>query len=102
MHFLHPGKNWMVSTTGILSNTMSLEASVGSAKNSLNYDLQLDPMFRANSGLAGFPYLYPEAVQADYIPDFIFRGGRTGNAARYQTNQGPFTNENQTSTSSPT
>ena len=29
--FLHPGKNWMVSTTGILSNTMSLEASIGSA-----------------------------------------------------------------------
>jgi hypothetical protein len=94
--FLHPGKNWMISTTGILSNTMSLEASVGSAKNSLNYELQLDSMYRANSGLANWPYVYPSAVQADYIPQFDFRGGRTGNVGLYQTDNGPFTNENQT------
>ena len=36
----------------------------------------------------------PDAVQADYIPDFRFRGGRTGNAGFYQTDRGPFTNEN--------
>ena len=29
-------------------------------------------------------------------PDFQFRGGRTGNAGQYQTNQGPFVNENKT------
>jgi hypothetical protein len=27
--FIHPGKNWMVSTTGILSDTMSMEIQVG-------------------------------------------------------------------------
>ena len=40
------------------------------------------------------PLLFPDAVQADYIPDFRFRGGRTGNAGFYQTDRGPFTNEN--------
>ena len=94
--FMHPGKNFMMSTQGILSNTTSFEASVGTAKNSLNYGLQLDPLRRANSGLASFPYLYPDAVQSDYVPYFQFRGGRTGNAGQYQTDRGPFTNENQT------
>ena len=42
------------------------------------------------------PLLFPDAVQADYIPWFVFRGGRTGNAGQYQTDRGPFTNENTT------
>lgn len=92
--FLHPGKNWMLSATGILSTTMSLELSFGRASNSLNYEMQPEKLYRANSGLTGFPYLYPEAVQADYVPYFQFRGGRTGNAGQYQTDRGPFTNEN--------
>lgn len=36
----------------------------------------------------------PDAVQVDYVPEFQFRGGRTGNAGQYQTDRGPFTNEN--------
>ena len=94
--FMHPGKNFMMSTQGVLTSTMSFEASVGTAKNSLNYDLQLDPLRRSNSGLTSFPYLYPDAVQSDYVPWLQFRGGRTGNAGQYQTDRGPFTNENQT------
>jgi len=43
------------------------------------------------------PLLYPSAVQEDYIPDMIFNGGHvTGDAGRYQTNNGPFQNENTT------
>ena len=80
--FMHPGKNFMMSTQGVLTPTMSFEASVGSAKNSLNYDLQLDPLRRSNSGLTSFPYLYPDAVQSDYVPYLQFRGGRTGNAGQ--------------------
>ena len=38
------------------------------------------------------PLLFPDAVQADYIPDMRFRGGRTSNAGQYQTDRGPFTN----------
>ena len=42
------------------------------------------------------PLLYPNALQADYAPYFVFRGGRTGNAGQYQTDRGPFTNQNVT------
>ena len=94
--FVHPGKNWMLSTTGILSASTSLEISVGRASNSLNYELQDKELFRSAAGLTGFPLLYPDALQADYIPDMRFRGGRTGNAGFYQTDRGPFTNENKT------
>jgi hypothetical protein len=92
--FLHPGSNYMLSATGILSPTTSLELSVGRAANSLNYELQQENLFRSAAGLTGMPLLYPDAVQADYIPWFQFRGGRTGNAGQYQTDRGPFTNEN--------
>jgi hypothetical protein len=94
--FLNPGYNWMVSTTGILNNTTSLEVSLGTAHNSLNYEMQAQQLYRANSGLTSFPYLYPDAVQKDYVPWFQFGGGRTNNAAEYQTDRGPFTNENTT------
>ena len=92
--FMHPGSNYMVSATGILTPTTSLELSWGRAANSLNYALQPDNLHRSAANLSGMPLLYPSAVQADYIPYFIFRNGRTGNAGQYQTNQGPFTNEN--------
>lgn len=94
--FTHPGSNYMLSATGIITPTTSLEVSWGRAANSLNFALQRADLFRTPAGLTGLPLLYPDAVQADYVPDIIFRGGRTANAGRYQTNQGPFTNENVT------
>jgi hypothetical protein len=94
--FMHPGYNWMVSTTGILNNTTSLEVSLGTAHNALNYQMNAQQLYRSNSGLTGFPYLYSDAVQKDYVPFFQFGGGRTNNAAEYQTNNGPFSNENTT------
>jgi Carboxypeptidase regulatory-like domain/TonB-dependent Receptor Plug Domain len=92
--FVHPGSNYMLSATGVLNSSTSLELSWGRASNSLNYELQLDPLFRKNAGVSGLPLLFPDAVQADYVPWFVFRGGRTGNAGQYQTDRGPFTNEN--------
>ncbi len=94
--FLHPGSNYMLSATGTLNNTTSMEVSWGRAANSLNYQLQLQSLFRENAGVDGLPLLFPDAVQSDYVPYFIFRGGRTGNAGQYQTDRGPFTNENVT------
>jgi len=94
--FVHPGSNTMLAATGVLNNTTTLEVSWGRASNSLNYDLQLDPLRRANAGVGGVPLLFPEALQADYVPWFVFRGGRTNNAGQYQTDRGPFTNENVT------
>jgi hypothetical protein len=96
--FLHPGTNMMLSATGVLNNTTSLELSWGRASNSLNFQLQQEKLFRANAGLQGLPLLFPAAVQADYVPWLVFRPntntGPTGNAGQYQTDRGPFTNEN--------
>ena len=48
--------------------------------------------------MSALPLLFPGAVQADYVPWFVFRGdngtGRTGNSGQYQTDRGPFTNQN--------
>ena len=92
--FVHPGSNYMLSATGVLNSTTSLELSWGRASNSLNYNLQLDPLFRKNASVSALPLLFPDAAQADYVPWFVFRGGRTNNAGQYQTDRGPFTNEN--------
>jgi hypothetical protein len=92
--FVSPGSNYMVSATGILNPTTSIELSVGRAGNSLDYELQREDLFRSEAGLSAIPLLFPDAVQGDYVPDFRFRGGRTGNAGFYQTDRGPFTNKN--------
>ena len=92
--FKHPGSNYMLSATGILNSTTTVELSWGRAANSLNYELQLQKLFRSNAGVSALPLLFPSAVQADYVPYFVFRGGRTGNAGQYQTDRGPFTNKN--------
>lgn len=94
--FMHPGSNYMLSATGVLSNTMSLEMSWGRASNSLNYGLQRAELFKGTTPLASLPLLFPSAAQGDYVPEFQFRGGRTANAGQYQTDRGPFTNENVT------
>ncbi len=87
----------MVSATGVLNPTTSLEMSVGTARNSLDYVLDDPALFRGPAGLSDMPLLYPDAVQSDYIPDMRFNGGRVGgNAGYYQTDRGPFTNLNQT------
>ena len=95
--FDHPGKNWMVSTTGIINNTTSVEASVGSANNSLTYAVGNSDLRRAAAGLGGMPLLFSGALQDDYIPDMRFNGGRVGgNAGFFQTDRGPFVNQNTT------
>ncbi len=94
--FKNPGYNMLVSTSGILNNSTSLELSVGTAHNSLDYQMNAQQLYRANSGLSDFPYLYPDAVQADYVPFFQFGGTNIGNQAEYQTNNGPFANYNTT------
>ncbi len=97
--FKHPGSNYMLSATGVLSPSMSLEVTWGRAFNSLNFDLQRPDLTRSAAGLTAFPLLFPTALQADYVPDMIWANngnGRTANGGRYQTDRGPFTNENVT------
>ena len=79
--FETPGNNWMISTVGIINNSTSLELSLGRAHNSLDFTIQNENLTRTAAGLTGFPLLFPDAVQADYIPDFIFNAdnARVGN-----------------------
>ena len=51
--FVHPGSNYMLSATGVINSTTSVELSWGRASNSLNYQLQLDPLFRKNANVSG-------------------------------------------------
>lgn len=95
--FETPGSNYMVSAVGVLNSTTSLELSWGRAHNSLDFSIQNENLRRAAAGLSTVPLLYQDAVQEDYIPDLRFNGGRVGGSAGYfQTDRGPFTNENTT------
>jgi hypothetical protein len=95
--FETPGTNWMISGTGVLNNSTSLELSLGRAHNSLDFTIQNPSLTRTAAGLSGMPLLFPDAVQADYIPDMRFNGGRLNdNTGFLQTDRGPFTNFNTT------
>ena len=102
--FVNPGSNCMLSATGILNATTSLEAerraapTTRSTSSSSNEDLRRDA-----AGLGGLPLLCTRTPsRQDYIPDFRWSGagGRTsrvgGNAGFFQTDRGPFTNVNTT------
>jgi hypothetical protein len=95
-----PARNWLASTTGILNNTTSLEISVGSAHNSLDHATSDANFTRTNlKSLAGgqdLPMLFTAGIQNDYIPYFIYGGGRIANAPFYRIAQAPFTNYNTT------
>ncbi len=87
----------MVSATGILNNSTSLELSVGRGHNSLIFDVTNPDLKRSTAGLSDMPLLYPSAVQRDYIPDLRYGGSNIGgNAGFYQTDRGPFNNFNTT------
>ena len=102
--FETPGSNYMVSAVGILNSTTTLELSWGRAHNSLDFTVRNPLLTRSAAGVDNIPLIYPDAVQADYVPDFRFTGGRVstgdtgarGAAGYFQTDRGPFTNENTT------
>ncbi len=95
--FETPGSNWMISSIGVLDNSTSLELSLGRAHNSLDFTILNPNLTRSAANLTGMPLLFPEAVQADYIPDLRFNGGRLNtNTGFLQTDRGPFTNFNTT------
>jgi hypothetical protein len=92
-----PGRNWLLSATGILNTSMSLEISVGSANNVIHVDAGNPKLTRSAAGLTDLPLLYSNAVQQDYIPLLYYSGGRVGGSAgSYLTQSAPFVNENTT------
>ncbi|MCG6923649.1 MAG: Plug and carboxypeptidase regulatory-like domain-containing protein [Acidobacteria bacterium] len=95
--FDRPGRNWMLSATGILDPATSLEISVGSAHNAIDVEMGKPTLRRSAAGLTDLPLLYPDAVQQDYIPTLFYSAGRVGpSAAYYLTGYMPFVNENTT------
>src|SRR5262245_4163066 len=61
-----------------------------------NYPLNPDLLTRSALGLSSFPMLFPNAVQRDYVPSFVFSGSgsRVANAPTNNTQYAPFENNN--------
>ncbi len=91
-----PGRNWMVSSTGILNNTTSLEISLGSGHNSLSHTVSNDQFTRTGAGMSNLPMLYTTPIQEDLLPQLSFGGGRIANQVFLNSGQAPFTNFNTT------
>jgi hypothetical protein len=91
-----PGRNWMVSSTGILNNTTSLEISLGSGHNSLSHTVSNDQFTRSGAGMSNLPMLFTAPIQEDLLPQLSFGGGRIANQVFLNSGQAPFTNFNTT------
>ena len=74
-----PGSNYMLSATGILNPTTSLELSVGPRRTTRsNYQLQNPNLFRVGGGTRpGCRCSSRTPCRRTTSPDFRFRGGRT-------------------------
>ncbi len=91
-----PGRNWMVSSTGIINNTTSLEISLGSGHNSLSHTVSNDAFTRTGAGMSDLPMLFTAGIQDDLLPALNFGGGRIGSPVSLNSGQAPFTNFNTT------
>ncbi|HEU4389334.1 MAG TPA: carboxypeptidase regulatory-like domain-containing protein [Blastocatellia bacterium] len=91
--FLFPRRSWSITTTRSLNPTTILEGTVGVSHNSIDILPGNDKFNRAGLGLTGFPTLFPNAIQLDLPPQFIF-GGRINAGPNVGSNNAPFTNFN--------
>ena len=88
-----PGYNWLVSMTGILGDTTSIELSVGSAHTSGRQQPTSEALTRTSAGMTSLPMLFPGVVQDDIVPTFVYGGGRVRNAAVINTSIFAMTND---------
>ena len=90
-------RQWTVGVAGTLTNSLVTEVFYGSSNRPItNYALNVDSVSRSKLGLSGFPLLFPNAVQRDYVPSFLFSGAgsRVANAPTNNTQYAPFENNN--------
>jgi hypothetical protein len=90
-------RQWTLAASGVLSNTLVTEVFYGSSNRPItNYAQNPDMVSRSALGLTGFPLLFPNAVQRDYVPSFMFSGAgsRVANAPTNNTQYAPFENNN--------
>ena len=92
---VRPGRALAVGATKTFNSTMVNEITIGFGKNQINIDAASDALTRAKNGLSSLPMLFPNAIENDYIPQFVF-GGRIGSPPTYGTNNAPFFNYNRT------
>lgn len=93
--FPNPRNTWSVTSTGTLTPTTILEVTVGGSHNSIDINPANKNFNRASLGLAGLPTIYPNAVQIDSPPQFVF-GGRIANGPNIGSSNAPFYNFNTT------
>src|SRR6266850_5728412 len=90
-------RQFTVGVSGVLSNSLVSEIFYGSSNRPItNCALSPDQLTRSSLGLTGFPLLFPNAVQRDYVPSFVFSGSgsRVANAPTNSTQYAPFENNN--------
>jgi hypothetical protein len=91
--YLFPRHSWSATTTGTLNATTVVEATVGVSHNSIDILPGNSQFTRSALGLSGLPTLFPNAVQLDLPPQFVFEG-RIANGPNVGSNNAPFTNFN--------
>lgn len=92
-------RQFTVGASGVLSDTLVAELFYGTSNRPItNYARNPDMVSRGNLGLSAFPMLFPDAVQLDYVPSFVFSGTgsriATANAPTNSTQYAPFENAN--------
>ena len=98
-----PGRNWMVSTTGILNNTTSLEVSVGSGHNSLITHRRATTVHaHRRRHVEPADALPLRRSRTTYFRHFSFGGGRIGNPVALSTTRRRSRTSTRPTTSSPT
>ena len=90
-------RQFTIGVSGTLSNSLVTEIFYGSSNRPItNYALNTANVTRSGTGLTGFPMIFPNAVQLDYVPSFVFSGSgsRVANAPTNNTQYAPFENNN--------
>ena len=91
----NPRTSYAFTVTGSINPTTIFEATIGGSHNSIDINPANTKFNKTSLGLAGFPVIYPNAVQIDSPPQFVF-GGRIGNPPNIGSNNAPFYNFNTT------
>jgi hypothetical protein len=91
----NPRTSYALTVTGSISPTLIFEATIGGSHNSIDINPANTKFNKTALGLTGIPVIYPNAVQIDSPPQFVF-GGRISNAPNIGSNNAPFYNFNTT------
>ena len=92
----NPRNSYAFTLTGSINPTTILEVTIGGSHNSIDINPANPKFNRKGLGLSDLPVVFPNAVQIDSPPQFIFNGGRIANGPNIGSNNAPFYNFNTT------